>query len=450
MRLINFYFTLDQTFLDQTFKEGLDHRVCKREREEGKNVDCWYNPNPTSIYLSWSIGGKYFKCPVGQSIRPVDWDWRLKLPVRKHRNYLELSVLLKTIKSKTEREYLNARTNNEAITPETIRTMVIRIINGNHSIADEGKFWEAYDEFITEKSYLVKPSTIAKYRSLRKTLEGFEKAKYPMTFEAVTMKWYTDFLIYSIGLGKVNSSINKDIRQLKGFQNWAYERNYTRSIEHKKFRCQEDYSDPIFLTLDELAQIERYDASASASKALSKDIFLFLCYTGQRISDVALLKKKHIRASTCGPGMEWELYQEKGNKQRAVHIYLIDKARKILDKYLADKGDDDFIFPRQSSVIINRNLKKIGKSAGLCELLTKVNFSGKAKRETTMPKFFFLSSHVARRTCVSLLSSINMPDHEIQSVTGHASSKEMKPYRGIFRQNVREGLIRAFEQKEAV
>ena len=194
-----------------------------------------------------------------------------------------------------------------------------------------------------------------------------------------------------------------------------------------------------------LRLIENYEATKSASQALSKDIFLFQCYTGQRISDVIGLKKKNIKISKDSSDMEWELYQEKGNKRHAVYIYILDSARNILNKYLIGKDHDDFIFPRQSPVITNRNLKKIGKAAGLTEVITKVNYSGKTRKELSMPKYHFLTTHIGRKTFTTLLSSGNMSDHEIQSMTGHSSSKEMRPYKGIDKEKVKEGLKRCFE-----
>jgi len=445
MKIVRFYFTLDQTF-----RKGLDHSVCKVERSEGKNISAFYNPNPTSIYLSWNIGGKYFKAPIHQTILAAEFDPKSKLPTRKHCNYFELSMLMKTILSKIEKEYMHMRTNELAITPETVKEMVRTMINGNHSIPEKGLFWGAFDEFLIEKEALSKLATVVKYKSFRKTLQGFEKAKrYSLNFESINMKFYTDFLIYSFGLGRLNNTISKDIIQLKSYMNWSLDRRYHRSIDFKRFKAACETSDPIFLTMEELELIEQYYANANASQALSKDIFLFLTYTGQRISDLIELKCNHIKGSQ-DDDMEWELYQQKGNKKHAVHIYLIDKARKIIEKYMDGKGDYDHVFPRQSPVITNRNLKKIGEGAGLITPTTKVNYSGKTRKEITLPKFHFLSTHTGRRTFITMLCGKGVPDCEIQATSGHKSSKELRPYRGVLSQNVKAGLIRAFEEGNRV
>ncbi len=163
---------------------------------------------------------------------------------------------------------------------------------------------------------------------------------------------------------------------------------------------------------------------------------------------LARLKKKHLKILSDGE-MEWELLQTKGRKVRAVKIFILEKAKKILEKYLAGKKPDDIIFS-QSPVVTNRYIKKIGKGAGTVESVTKVNYSGKKRIEVTLPKYAFLSLHSGRRTFITLLLANGMPDHEIRSMYGRASSKEINPYPGIDRQNIRAGLIQAFEGKDSI
>jgi len=448
MNFINFTYTLDVVYK----KKGVDHRVCRKEREEGKDISGYYNNNKTSIYLSWSFAGKYYKENVGYRISPCQWNFSEKLPSKKYCNYLELSAMLKGILSSVERLYLQMRIDKLAITADTIREMVRGIINGPIDSASEkkGLFWRVFDEFLLEKAQLTKPSTVVKYKSLQKTLQAFEKAKYPMTFEAVTMKWYTDFMIYSVGRGRLNNTISKDLTGVKSLMNYAYDRKHHKNLEFKRFRCPEDYGDPIFLTVDEIAAIENYDTGTNASQSMSRDIFLLACFTGARSSDLLLLKKKHLKILADGE-MEWELFQAKGRRVKAVKIFIVQKARKILDKYLDGKKQDDFIFS-QSPVVTNRNIKIICKNAGstetgagLTEPVTKTNYSGSNRIMVTLPKWKWVSIHSGRRSFITHLCANNMPDHEIQSLSGHASSKEIRPYRGILSQNVRAGLIRTFE-----
>ena len=47
---------------------------------------------------------------------------------------------------------------------------------------------------------------------------------------------------------------------------------------------------------------------------------------------------------------------------------------------------------------------------------------------TVVPKWQVISSHTARRTAVSLLRSLSIPDHQIQRMTGHTNVAELHTY----------------------
>ncbi|WP_161499278.1 tyrosine-type recombinase/integrase [Flavipsychrobacter stenotrophus] len=440
MKKIIFYFTLDTTF-----KEGVDYRSLKEQRNAGVNIDEYYYPKETGIYLSWSINGKYFKVAIGHNIKPAEWDYNKRCPLRKHKYFMELNTLLNKFKSACEKNYLHMRTNDLPINPDSVQQMVKASLNSY--VVDSRRILEVYNEFLAEKEQLVKSSTITKYNSTMKSLKAFEKTNYELNFENIaTMKFYTDFRVYSIGVLKhLNNTISKSIQNIKAFLQWCFDHSehYIRSTEFKRFRCEGDYSEPIFLTIEEVRLMEKYNPEESKGLLLSKEIFLFLCYTGQRISDIIALRKRHIKIKS-GSGMEWELYQEKGNKSRAVYIPIVESARIILEKYMDRAGADDYIFPRQSPVVTNRNLKKIGQAAGLTDATTKVNFSGKAKREICQPKYHFLTTHVGRKTFITLLKQHKFTDIEIQSISGHSSYKEMLPYIGVDRQAVKQGMEKMF------
>lgn len=126
-------------------------------------------------------------------------------------------------------------------------------------------------------------------------------------------------------------------------------------------------------------------------------------------------------------------------------MFIINKARKILEKYLSLDNPNGYVFPRISPVIINRNLKIIGKEAGLTSEVTKVNYCGNKKQEVTKPKYMLLTTHVARKTFITALCASQMPDHEIQRMSGHSSSKELKIYKGHDAGGIRKHLIALFE-----
>jgi integrase len=323
--------------------------------------------------------------------------------------------------------------------------MVWKAINGCVEASVEELFWTTYDEFYVEKAQLCRPSTAIKYKSLQKLLKAFESAKYPMSFEAVTKRWHADFRLYCISLGYLNNTTNKYIKMVKGFMNWSSEMKYHDNLDFKRFRIEFETTETIALTIEELKAIEDFDPRDNKYMETARDIFLVGVYSAQRVSDLMAMKKKDLKIQADGE-MWWDVHQIKGRK--LVRVYMVNKARDILNKYLTDKNANDFVFPRQSPEVTNRNLKKIGKGAGLIVLVSKINYCGHAKKEVTEPKYFFLSMHTARRTAVSLMCFSSMPDHLIQNISGHSSSKEALVYKSIDRVKIRDGLINLFDPKD--
>lgn len=78
--------------------------------------------------------------------------------------------------------------------------------------------------------------------------------------------------------------------------------------------------------------------------------------------------------------------------------------------------------------ILNKYVKELGKTTGLDSPFRQVRISGKTSTEKRGPKWEFLSSHVARKTFVSISLERGMRPEVVMSFTGHTSYKTMKKY----------------------
>ena len=431
MKNFNLYYSLDKTF-----KLGTDVTEIRRKRAAGEKVEEHYNPKPTAIYLCATVKGKYVKLNTGIKIKPADWDFEEQRPLlRKRSYYLDMQILLDGIHNRAMKEYLNLRNN----TTEPITMKVILELMGKAIALDNDKsetaldFWSVYDLFYKYKTQNSKANNMTKYNSMKKTLTDFEAVHYKLTFEKITKTFFEEFRTYSMKVKQhLNATIGKNTKCLKCFLKWAAEHDekYNRNESFKKFKTESDKTVPIFLKENELKTIEELSLGENDSQVLSKDLLLFLCYSGQRISDVQNLKLSDIKSYPDGRKF-WYLWQIKGNKDYPVEIPLLKEAEKILEKYVPGIKSDDFIFPYQSDTMLNKNIKKIGKAAGITEQTTKVNFRGKERVVISKPKYDMMSSKIGRKTFVSLCMQRGMSDMEIISLTGHTTPAQAKPYAGI-------------------
>ena len=247
------------------------------------------------------------------------------------------------------------------------------------------------------------------------------------------MQFYNDFKTYSTEkLKHLNNTVSKNLRNIKTFLAWAeiHPKRYNTNSDYKRFKGENDDPEPLYLNESELEKFKNYDASFSTSQQKSKDIFIFQCHTGQRIGDLLNLRKQDIRLIEDGPAKEWVLYQQKGNKKYPIYIPILDAAEEILEKYCKGIQDSDLVFPGQSNVMLNKNIKKIAKAGKIDTIITKVNYCGKKRIQLTQPKHKFIGTHTARKTFISLSLQWGIRPEQLKAITGHTSVKQMTPYIG--------------------
>lgn len=159
------------------------------------------------------------------------------------------------------------------------------------------------------------------------------------------------------------------------------------------------------LTDDDIRKIENYIARTDtpARYVETLDRFLFMAYTGVRISDFASFTDKNF---TIENGKMWLSYTSiKTSTDVRIPISSIfdGRAEQIINKYLYRL--DTFFGIRKE--LFNAKLKTAVKHAGI------------DKR---------VSAHVARHTCASRLVNKDVPVTTIQKVIGHRSLKMTMVY----------------------
>ena len=429
MKSVNFYFVLDVTF-----KSGIDIQDAKQKRKAGKNIDSLYNPDPTSIYLACSVHGTYVKVNSLFKIKPAEWDFDSQRPLRKHDNYLQLNAFMSKIKSKAEGEYLQLLTNESPINPSTIRSVMEKAIGFDKATSTKLTFWQIFEEFLVDKARNTKSSTMEKYNSTKSALEKFEKKNYRLSFEKMDMQFYEDFKTFSaLTLKHVNNTISKSLRNIKTFLGWAsdHPKQYNRLNDYKRFRGDNDQPEVIFLTEKELERFRNHDTGSNRGLSLSKDKYVFQCYTGQRIGDILRLKKQDIRPTGNGSDLHWVLYQQKGNKRHPIFIPLLDVAKEIYERQTLEKDDDDLVFHGQNKDTHIKNIRDIAKEVGIDTTISKVNYRIKKRIEVTKNKYDLIGTHTARKTFISICLEKGIRPEQIMAISGHTSVKQMAPYMGL-------------------
>ncbi len=261
-------------------------------------------------------------------------------------------------------------------------------------------------------------------RFLRNEPEIFDK--YPKIFEqypAETRKARKSRRPFPKG----DNTIINIFACLRTFFHWAIEEGLTSNNPFTKYKGKttEHYGTPYYITLEERDRIADFDLSANKSLAVQRDIFIFHCCIGCRISDLMRLTPTNV----INDAVEYIASKTKGERPTVIRVPLTQRAKEILERY---KGEDSEgrILPFISSQKYNVAIKKIFKECGITRIVTILNPT--TGEEEQRPINEIASSHLARRTFVGNLYKKVKDPNLVGALSGHKEgSRAFARYRDI-------------------
>lgn len=390
-----------------------------------------------AVLLSIYVNNARMRLGTGVTVRPEDWNELKQEVKRTDANYAALNGMLKARTIEVESAVLNGIAAHgdtfslRLLTEELSRRRVEPV--ANKVVAKVESFWDYYDQFLRVKQHELEPRTIAKYRTLRVILQEVETRKSQLNFEGIDHNFYDRLKNHMMKQRKLtNNTMGKYVSCFKTFLSWAVDRGATVNPAYRKFKVDAEEVEVVALTWDELMLLADVDLSANPRLDRVRDLFLLECYTGARFGDIQAMNYDDIREGV------WHLRQQKTKTE--VRIHLSKRAEAIVNKYRSAGNP----LPVLSSQKMNEYLKELGQKAGLNAPFRQVRRSGKATIERRGPKWQFLSSHVARKTFVSISLERGMRHEVVMSFTGHKDFKTMKKYIALTEKSRKEDVERVW------
>jgi len=283
-----------------------------------------------------------------------------------------------------------------------------------------------FETFLKERK--LSANRLAHYNVLKRALERFEAhSKKPFTFE-LDLHSFENYL-------KIEHTIIEDQKQrgintviglmskLRSFFLWAVANEHTTKNPFTKFKIDEaKYGTPFFLTIAERNHLYKFDLSKRKELAVQRDIFIFQCLVGCRVSDLNRLTDTNV----IDGFIEYVAGKTSDENPLTIRVPLTDTAKEIIERY---KGET-MLLPFISEVNYNLAIKEMFTIAELTRSVTVLNTV--TRKDEQRPLNDVASTHLARRTFVGNLYSKVQDPNIVGSLSGHVEgSKAFARYRKI-------------------
>ncbi|MBU1098760.1 MAG: phage integrase SAM-like domain-containing protein [Bacteroidetes bacterium] len=360
-----------------------------------------------SIYLTIRHNYEVIKLNSGQKVRHNQFDQTKQVVIRtgsnRHEEAFEINSFLGCFLADIQNKVRHFIQDNKTLNFSELKLALIP--------PKQVDLFFVYDAYIDSIKSSHAPATIITITKHKNNLEKFvETYNLKPTFDNVNMLFFDSYKNYLIGQEKVNHTILRYVGALKTFMSWALDRNYHKNTEFLKFSYNAEANEVIALSENELALIEKKEFETDRL-IRAKDLFVFQCYTGLRVSDLMKLNSTDFHG---------DHFKFRTKKTRALlNVPLCPASIEIADKY-------DYELPRISSQKYNDAIKDVCKSAGIDATVTKIRYSGPNKDTEIGPKYNFITSHTARRTFITLSLEKGISPKFLCEITGQTLKTMMK------------------------
>ena len=367
---------------------------------------------PIEIRVYQNRKRKFFS--TGIFIEPAQWDDKRDEINKKHSGAEMLNIQIQTILNDYEKIQTQQLVKGKTVSINSITNQKSR--NPNDSFIN-------FVESEIETNQTISLKTKVSHRNVLNKLKEFKKGD--VKFADIDYSFVHDYLKY-LRLNKLaDNTVHKQHKTLKQYIELAIKKEYFDGKNPcKDFKVKINQKKREVLTLEEVGMIEKVDLSKYEEKInLVRDMFLFACYTGLRISDVTNLQRDFVKKDK---GYSLDFMTVKVNKRAELPLHSLFKSKDshlskpeiILEKYY--NKENKFIFPKISEPYINRHLKLI---TSLTDIEIKVTF------------------HIARHTFGTYMAS-KIPLPQLMYLMQHSDIKTTMLYVNTNQELVKQGLLK--------
>lgn len=273
-------------------------------------------------------------------------------------------------------------------------------------------------------------------RYVREEYKYVAKKTYKFIFEAIPEKRMPDV--------RGANTIAKIMKRFRTFIKWCLKEGLLESDPFVGYEQKNPvYGTPYYITIEERSQIADTDILKAWEKldkeqqksiaksslpqlAIQRDIFVFHCMIGCRVSDLVTLTPENV----INDHISYIAKKTSRERVDAIEVPLNSIAKAILEKYWDGQRKTGPLLPFISPQKYNDSIKEIFLLCGITRNVTIWNST--TGKEEQHPLNEIASSHLARRTFIGNLYKKVQDPNMIGKLSGHVEgSKAFARYRTI-------------------
>ena len=298
-----------------------------------------------------------------------------------------------------------------------------------HEDVEYNTIGQLFDKYISNVKAMtgttLSETSYHKYELCRKRFMEMLEAKYhckDMLLRELNPTVIEDYYIYlTTSVGHCNNTAVKTMKTMRTVILHGIKMGVLHNDPYLGVQFHMDDVDRGYLTEEEIKAIMEKPFHLKRLE-LTRDLFIFSCFTGLAYIDVKALKPENIVNLN---GVEW-ISSRRIKTGTKISVVLFEGAKLIIEKYKNHPRKKGHVFPIYSNQKTNDYLKEIATACGIDKDIT---------------------FHMARHTFATLTLSKGVPIESVSRMLGHKNIKTTQIYAKITNKKIEEDMAKFFNDK---
>lgn len=310
-----------------------------------------------TVYIMAHVEYKTLKFNTGVSCTLANWDPKTLRIKGNSKETKDDNLVIEQCLARLNDIAVRYRLQNIHLTPELLK-------NEWKNPARRIDFYKFFDEAIAERKTDLAPNTVKSHKS---AIEIMKMYKAKLAFSEITPDFIDNYQRWLRSKhGNDTNTIHTKMRILRNYLNVAVRKGIISENPFSRVKLKKATTNRIFLTPEELNTLWELYNEKKLTEAKQKILrhFLFMCFTGIRISDL----KQLTTSSVIGDMLVFNVKKTKSLKRNMVKVPINSYANQLIAD---EKSDTKLLFNTISEQKMNSYLKNdIAPAAGITKEIT--------------------------------------------------------------------------------